>query len=1040
MMRKLFFLKVLSIILLFACPDDLKAQVISGTVLSDDDGSPLIGVTVANENTNLRTVTNSSGTYAINAEKGHILTFTFVGYLTKTVKIEDSKTVSIRMIQGGTDLDNVVITGYGQARSKRSLGYQAPSVKGDDLASTQRDNFLNSLAGRVPGLQVTSTSGLPGASAQIMLRAGTSIGGNNAPLFVVDGLPVSDGGLNQEDLAQSSGTAFANRNSDYSNRIADINPNDIESVVILKGPEATAQFGSDGASGAIVITTKKGRAGRTSLAYNNSFSFSEVYRFPQLQEVYTRGSDGVFDPNSYNATYGYRFFGPRYPEGTKFYDNMRNFFQNGKAQRHGISLTSGTNVLNYRLSAGYFSSSGVVPNTTLEQYTFNISATAQLRKNISLQTDIFYTNSNNDKAPKGQGTYYLNLITYPRDVDASIYMNPDGSRRTLRNVALSAELNNPFWDVYKNISNDQSSNMRGNANLKIGIAKGLTATGLFSVNTISDNGLLLYHPYSREYFTQGGLVSTYQSDALNVTGTGRLDYKFNFSSKFTNDAYAGVYLENYTRKINSQRGERFYELDFASINNTDPTTRLSTLQERESRKIRFYGGYTFGYDNLLFVTLTGTREGVSTFMSKFRDQQPFFNYGSASASFVFSDLDFMKATKGWLTFGKLRASYATTGKGPATPYVIDNAFQSVTSTGGGYAFSVTGNNYNLKPEISRNMEFGGEAQFFGKRLGIDIAWFRNDVKDNIYSTRTSYASGTILKWVNGGQLTAQGWEVQLMGQPVKSKNFNWDVIVNFDKAKAIVNSLPGGLPFYYDSDTWVFGNMRSQVEVGQSLATLSGYDFERNNKGQLLISPATGLPTSSIQNFKAIGDRQPDYKFGFINNISYKNLTLSFNLDVRKGGDVFNANEMMMTIMGVSNRTLDREQPRVIQGILKDGLENTDNPTLNTIAVNPYFRSSYYNGIFAEADYIERVNWVRLRDATMAYRFGESLLSRTQFIRTASIFVTGTDLFLLTNYTGMDPNTNALNSSNARGYGGAGIDWGSIPTPRAFNFGLKLGF
>jgi len=1040
MMRKLFLLKVLLIILAFAYPDNLKAQVVSGTVLADDDGSPLIGVTVANENTNLKTVTSSSGTYAINAEKGHILTFTFVGYLTKTVKVEDNKTVSIRMVQGGTDLDNVVITGYGQARSKRSLGYQAPSVKGEDLASTQRDNFLNSLAGRVPGLQVTSTSGLPGASAQIMLRAGTSIGGNNAPLFVVDGLPVSDGGVNQEDLAQSSGTAFANRNSDYSNRIADINPNDIESVLILKGPEATAQFGSDGASGAIVITTKKGRAGRTALNYNNSFSFSEVYRFPQLQEVYTRGSDGVFDPNSYNATYGYRFFGPKYDEGTQFYNNIKNFFQTGKNQRHGISLTSGTNALNYRLSAGYFSSTGVVPNTALEQFTFNISANAQLRKNIMLQTDIFYTNSNNDKAPKGQGTYYLNLITYPRDIDARVYMNPDGSRRTIRNVAPSAELNNPFWDVYKNVSNDQANNMRGNVNLKIGIAKGLTATGIFSLNTISQNGLLLYHPYSREYYTQGGLISTYQSDALNLTGTGRLDYRLVLAKKFSNDFYAGTYFEDNYAKINSQRGERFYEPDFVSINNTDPTTRLSTLQEREIRKLRFYGGYTFGYDNLLFVTLTGTREGVSTFMSKFRDQQPFFNYGSASTSFVFSDLSFMQAAKNWLSFGKLRASYATTGKGPYSPYVIDNAFRSVTSTGGGYAFNVTGNNYDLKPEISTNIELGGEAQFFGKRLGIDVAWFRNDVRDNIYATRTSYISGTILKWVNGGQLTAKGWEVQLTGQPIRSKNFNWDIIVNFDKAKAIVNKLPGDLPFYYDSDTWVFGNMRSQVEVGQSLATLSGYDFERNNKGQLLISPTTGLPTASIATFRAIGDRQPDFKFGFINNLSYKNVALSFNLDLRKGGDVFNANEMMMTIMGVSKRTLDREQPRVIQGVLKDGLENTDNPTVNTIAVNPYFRSSYYNGIFAEADYIEKVNWMRLRDITLSYRFREALLSRTRVIRTASIFITGTDLFLITNYTGMDPNTNALNSSNARGYGGAGIDWGSIPTPRTFNFGLKLGF
>ena len=1042
MMRKFLLAGIIITGWLFLSSNALQAQTVSGTVLADDDGTPMVGVTVSNETTKQKVSTNPSGYFAINAEKGQVLMFTFVGYTAKTVTVAgDGKMISVRLVQGASDMDNVIVTGYGQARDKRGLAYQAPIVGGEDLADTRRDNFLNALAGRVPGLQVTSTSGLPGASAQIMLRSGTSIGGNNSPLFVVDGMPVNDGGLNQEDLAQSSSTAFANRNSDYSNRIADINPNDIENVVILKGPEATAQYGSDGASGAIVITTKKGAAGRTSISYNNSFSVSNVYRYPQLQEVYTRGSDGVYDPNSYNTSYGYRFFGPKYPEGTVFYDNMRNFFQTAFSQKHNISMTAGTNLLNYRLSAGYSNSGGVVPNTSLKNFTFNIAASAQLRQNITLQTDFYYTNSNNDKAPKGAGSYYLNLMTYPRNVDASQYMNPDGTRKTIRNVAPSAELNNPFWDVYKNRSNDQTNNTRGNINLKVGIIKGLTATGIVGLNTFTTNGYLVYHPYSREYYSVGGFISTYNRVFLGISGTGRLNYRFNIKNKVSNDVYLGAYFENNVTKTNSQRGEGFYEPDFISINNTDPTKRLATLQQSETRKVRQYAGYTLGYDNILYVTLTGTREGVSTFMSKFKNKQPFFNYGSISGSFILSDLAPIKeSTKGWLSFAKLRASYATTGKGPYSPYIIDNSFNSVVSTGGGYALGVTGNNYDLHPEISKNLELGGEIKFFKNRLGIDIAWFNNDVKDNIYSTRVSYASGFILRYVNGGTLNAKGWDIQLTGQPVKSKNFDWDVIVNFDKSRSIVKKLPGDLPFYYDSDTWVMGNVRSQVGAGQSLATLSGTNYEKNNKGQLLISPTTGLPTQAIADFSVIGDRQPDFKMGIINNFGYKNVGLSFNLDVRKGGDVFNANELMMTIMGVSKRTLDREQPRVIQGILKDGLENTDNPTVNTIAINPYFRSSYYNGIFAEADYIENVNWLRMRDITLSYKFGSKVLIRQKIVRSASIYATATDVFLITNYSGIDPNVNALNSSNARGYGGAGIDFGAIPNPRTYNFGLKLGF
>ncbi|MFV0605413.1 MAG: SusC/RagA family TonB-linked outer membrane protein [Niabella sp.] len=1032
---------ILVVISLFLLSSNLVyAQTVSGTVLADDDGTPMMGVTVTNENTKKRTSTNVSGYYSIEAENGNTLVFTFVGYAAKTVVIGNDRMISVRLVSNLDNLENVVVTGYGQARDKRTLAYQAPSVAGEDLAGTQRDNFLNALAGRVPGLQVTSTSGLPGASAQIMLRSGTSIGGNNAPLFIVDGMPVSDGGINQEDLAQSSGTAFANRNSDYSNRIADINPNDIESIVILKGPEATSQYGSDGASGAIVITTKKGISGKTSITYNNAFSFSNVYRYPQLQDVYTRGSDGVFNPDSYNTSYGYRFFGPRYPDSTVFYDNMRNFFETGFSQRHNISMTAGTNLLNYRLSASYNNTGGVVPNTNYRTYTFNLDAQAQLHKRVTLRSKVNYTNFNNEKATKGAGSYYVFLMTYPRDIDASNYINADGTRMLLRNAGPQSELNNPFWDVNKNRSNDNGTNVLGNINLDIKIAKGLSATGILGINHVNQLGSLVYHPYSREYYAQGGLLSTYERSTNSITGTGRLNYHGVIGKKITNDAYLGAYFEDMGATINSQRGERFYEVDFVSIMNTEPTSRLATLTQYKIRKTRYYAGYTFGYNNFWYVTLTGTREGVSTFMSKFRENQPFFSFGSVSSSLILSDLDFLKAQKEWLNFAKLRFSYATSGKGPYSPYVIDPAFRSVTSTGGGFAYGVTGNNFGLKPEISRNIELGGEAQFLDKRLSIDVAWFRNDVNDNIYATRVSYVSGTILRYVNGGQLTAKGWEIQLKGQPIKNKKYGWDIVVNFDKAKTIVNELPGDLPFYYDSDTWVMGNVRSQVAVGQSLATLSGYTFEKNDKGQLLINPLTGLPTQSIATFTQIGDRQPDYKIGIINNISYANWNLSFNLDLRKGGDVFNANELMMTIMGISKRTLDREQPRVIQGVLKDGLENTDNPTVNTIAVTPYFRSTYYNGVFAEADYIEKVNWMRMRDMTLAYRFGTKLLQKQKVFRSASLFATVTDLFLITNYSGMDPNTNALNSSNARGFGGAGIDYGSIPSPRTYSFGLKVGF
>lgn len=1020
---------------------------ISGTVLSNDDGAPMIGVTVTNEKNKNRTQTNSAGYYSIQAIKSDKLIFTFVGYAQQTITVGDDKIINLRLVQSSQDLANVVITGYGQAKNKRELSYQAPTVKGEDLAQTRRDNFLNGLAGRVPGLTVTSTSGLPGASTQIMLRGGSSIGGNNQPLFVVDGMPQSNGSVDQNDIPSASSTALAgtgnlslaNRNSDYTNRIADINPDDIESVTILKGPEATALYGSDGASGAIVITTKKGATGKTKITYSNSLSFSNVYRYPKVQQVYERGTNGAFDPAAYGS-YGYTFWGPKYNDSTVFYNNIKNFFQTAFSQTHNLSLEAGSNELNYRFSVGYSNYGGVVPNTSLSRYNFRFSAFALLTKQIKLTTTWAYTSSDNSKASKGAGSFYTNLMTYPTDVDARNYINVDGTRKSIRNVSPALELNNPFWDVNKNVSNDQNHNLTGNINLSAKITTGLTATAIIGFNQFTTLGTLVYHPYSREAYSLGGYMSTYEQAYNSVNGTARLNYSKTINKKFTNDFYLGTYIEDNNSIFNAQRGEKFYEVDFASINNTDPTSRTASLSQYETRKIRFYGGYTFGFDNLLYISATATREGVSTLTSKFRDLQPFFNYGSLSGSFIFSDLGFMESTKSWLSYGKLRASYATTGKGPIAPYIIDNSFQSVTSTGGGFALGVTANNYNLKPEFSKNLELGGELKFLKNRIGIDVAYFDNKVKDNIIPNRISYATGAILRWVNGGELSSKGWEIQLTANPIKSKKVTWNITVNFDKAKTVIEKLPGDLPFYYDSDTWVFGNVRSQVGVGQSLATLAGYTFEKNGKGDLLISPTTGLPLQSITDFVPIGDRQPDFKVGLINSFTYGNVSLSFNLDFRKGGDVFNANEMMQTINGTSLRTLDREQPRVIKGVYKDGLENTDHPTVNTIAITPYFRNNYYNGSFAESDYIENVNWMRMRDITLAYQLSNTLLKRQKAFKSASIYVTATDVFIITNYSGLDPNVNVLNSSNTKGYGGAGIDYGAIPTPRTLNFGLKLGF
>jgi ferric enterobactin receptor len=288
----------LFLLVLLVSPAFAQEKTVSGTVIADDDAAPLLGVTVTNTRTNKRVQTNTAGFFTIAADKGDVLNFMFVGFSEKQATIGDEKLISVRLVSTDKDLGNVVVTAYGIKRDKKTLTYSVTEVKGEDIAQTRRENFINGLAGRVPGATITSTSGLPGASSTIILRGATSIGGNNQPLFVVDGVPYDNQTLNQENLIAASntgGVGFANRNSDYGNRAMDINPEDIETVSILKGPEATALYGSQGASGVVLITTKKGKAGRSSVTYDNSFGWSKIYRFPEVQNVYDRGLNGIKD-------------------------------------------------------------------------------------------------------------------------------------------------------------------------------------------------------------------------------------------------------------------------------------------------------------------------------------------------------------------------------------------------------------------------------------------------------------------------------------------------------------------------------------------------------------------------------------------------------------------------------------------------------------------------------------------------------------------------------------------------------------------------
>lgn len=1038
-MRKLnpflFFLSLM--LILFPLASQAQNKVVTGTITSDDDGQPMEGVTVTNQRTAKRTLTTSVGFFSIEAKGGDRLVFTYVGYDRKEIVVQEKDanfTVQLKPSKG--TMEGVVVTAYGVKKDRKTIPYSVIEVQGEEIAQTRRDNFLNALAGRVPGATITSTSGLPGSSATIILRGATSIGGNNQPLFVVDGIPYDNQALNQENLIASSnpsGVGFANRNSDYGNRAMDINPDDIETVTILKGPEATALYGSQGAAGVILITTKKGKVGKGTVTYENNFGISNLYRFPEVQTTYGRGTNGIKDNTV--AT----FFGQKYPEGTTFYDNIGNFFRPGVQQQHSVSFDAGTGSTTLRLSGSFLKNSGVIPNSEFNRSTIRINSNTKISPKFALSASATYVNTSTDKISKGANSPLLALLYYPRDYDMRDYLLPNGSRKTYRGGTLTSEPDNPYWDVNKNTGFDKTNRLTGNVGFTFTPAKWLTIVSRFGYDGYSTNGNFVTHPQSLYGAPTNGFISGYNQLTNNVNYQANATLRKKIGAT-NHSLLVGFNTDDYKTNIDSYKGEQFFEMNFKSINNTKPETRDAKTAFIHSRNVRMFSSYTFNYK---FINLSAgaTREGDSKLTSKFYpDKSPWFNYGSVGASIIPTDIKAIKNALPWMNYMKLRYNYATTGKSVYTAYAIDFAFVSQISTGGGYALGVTGGNQGLKPEITRQRDLGVEFKFLKNRLGFDFTAYSLKSRDQILAARTSYLTGYVLKFINGGLVQNKGIELQVTGTPVKRKNFNWDVTVNFDRNVGEILEMPKGLPFYYDSDTWMYGNARSQAYQGAFTGNLAGYNFQKNTNGQMLIDPATGYPITN-STFQNIADRQPDFKIGVINNFTIGDFNVGFNLDIRKGGDVFNANEMYLYTIGLSKKTLDRETPRVIQGVLNDGLQNTSTPTLNNIALTPYYTQAFYTTTanVSEADFIESVDWVRLRDLSISYRFSDALLKKINFFKQVVFTVSGQDLFLITNYSGADPNVNGLNASS-RGLGGAGIDYGAISNPRRLNAGFKFQF
>ena len=506
---------------------------------------------------------------------------------------------------------------------------------------------------------------------------------------------------------------------------------------------------------------------------------------------------------------------------------------------------------------------------------------------------------------------------------------------------------------------------------------------------------------------------------------------------------AGQSLDDRTTTTWSTRGDsvldRARNSPTKSINVDEYTSFLKRLNSKTQgrdtltlqRSIGLFGDLAISYKNFLYLNASGRNDWLAEFPP---DKRSYF-YPAISTSFVFSEL---LPKSNFLSLGRLRLSYAKTGKRVA-PYSNQSVYTNAVSSTNGYgnAYGFGANNPDLFPESQKTMEIGTELKFFKSRVSLDVAWYKIDISKSVAANaRPSYATGFILYTSNIADLTNRGLEASLNINWIKTKTIGWSSKFNFNRMQNKVTQL--ALPEFYNSDSWLAG-YRASLYRGLPTTTIGGLTYLRNNAGQRLIDPTLGYPISN-PNYVKIGDRNPDFNLGITNNFNYKNLRVSFTLDWKQGGDVLNGTEQQLVIQGLSKRTLDREVTRIIPGVLNDGLQNSANPTINTIPINPFYQNDYYQGRTFASDFIEHdVNWLRLRDLTVSYSLGNKILNHLKLFSAVSAFVTGTDLFILTNYSGVDPSSNG-NTPATGGVGGFAIDLGNTPTPVGINVGLRVSF
>ncbi len=1061
-------------------------RTVTGTV-TDPSGEPLISANVVLKGTTVGTLTDLDGKYSLeipNDAANPVLEITYIGFQDQNIPLGASNILDCILSEGIT-LNEAVVTALGVEKDEKALGYAVQSVGGDDLVKANTVNVVDALSGRAAGVNITSSSGSAGASSRIVIRGNTSLSGDNQAIFVIDGIRVDNSTLLTESNLQGA---------EPSNRAIDINPDDIASVSVLKGAAATALYGVEGAKGVILITTKKGKASggkKFSVNLRSNFTLSKVSQLPALQNKYSQGSAGQYDePCSSCLTSWGADLDTLYWDGNENYqwdpngavvgasdpsalnkvspyDNVADFFQTGFTHDHNLSISGGGDFATYRFSIGHTQSEGVVPLNKFDKTSFRIASTADITDRIRMSGAANFINSGGYRIQRGNNVsgIMLGLLRTPVTFDnAGGYDDPantpaaysfaDGTQRNYRD---NGGYDNPYWTINNAPMTDDVNRLLGNIKTDIDLIKkgNLPSLLTFTVNLgadwYTDRRKQIFEINSREAPEGRIIEDQYFVRTLDnyfiLNGSKDWGEETSFGISYS----AGMNL--YSKYINNlyTTGDGLTLPGFYNLSNASGITSGETITR--SKNVGVFSTLGLSFNRMLYLDLTARYDAVSNLITpskEFKLGDVGFFYPSASLSFVFSELI---ENKDILSFGKLRLSYAQVGGGAESPYGTSTSFEQATFADGwtsGINFPFAGStgfsqnnalgNPNLTPYNSRTYEAGLDVRFFNGRLGFDYTYYNRRSSDQIITRELASSTGFSSVLDNAGLITANGHELIVNATPVKTKNFTWDVAVNFDRNITEVVSLNEDRPAPAEGETqdplvdYLGGFVVYNIE-GQPYGMLYGGVYERDESGNLIIDddPASttyGLP-SPDDNLGILGNPNPDYRIGLNNSFNWKGLNLSFLWDFKKGGVMWNGTDWALTYFGRSEITENREDYVVYNGVKEsDGSPNDISVKLD----QGHWQSDIAGFGSVDEAFIQSTSWARLRELSLGYTIGKDKLGKTPF-SSATVSFTARNLLLFTPYTGVDPETSLTGTSNAQG-----VDYFNMPGTKTFSVGLNLGF